>query len=113
MLRSVIILIMVLQLLVTLSVCVIIFSLISPGENKIHRLARPGRKSCSSFPTRGSKSLVGNVLTAKPQIFMANLRAIDIRSFSALFRGSFDGSPKKELFKIPFFGHSDEKRRIY
>ena len=106
MLRSVIILIIGIAITGYISVCAIIFSLISPGENKIHSLARLWAKILHIHSnTRVEVIGAENVLTAKPQIFMANHQSdFDILIVLGFVPGQFRWIAKKELFKIPLFG---------
>lgn len=106
MLRSIFIL--VLGLLVTgyLSACCIIFGLISPGENKIHFIARLWAKTLLLLSgTRVEVIGAENVLRGKPQIFMSNHQSdFDILVVLGFIPGQFRWIAKKELFKIPIFG---------
>jgi 1-acyl-sn-glycerol-3-phosphate acyltransferase len=106
MLRS--ILILVLGLLVTgyLSACVIIFGLISPGENKSHFIARLWARTILALSgTRVKVIGADNVLIGKPQIFMSNHQSdFDIFVVLGFIPGQFRWIAKKELFKIPIFG---------
>jgi 1-acyl-sn-glycerol-3-phosphate acyltransferase len=87
------------------SVCAIVFSLISPGENKIHRLAQIWAKILLSLSnTRVEVIGAENVLIGKPQIFMANHQSdFDILIALGFVPGQFRWIAKKELFSIPLF----------
>jgi 1-acyl-sn-glycerol-3-phosphate acyltransferase len=89
-----------------ISICAIIFGLVSPGENKIHRLARLwGKILLALSHTRVEVIGAQNVLTGKPQIFMSNHQSdFDIFIVLGYIPGQFRWIAKKELFKIPFFG---------
>ncbi len=105
MLRSVIILILGVAITGYFSICAVIFSLISPGENKIHRLAQLWAKTLLILSnTRVTVMGAENVLTGKPQIFMANHQSdFDILIVLGFVPGQFRWIAKKELFKIPVF----------
>lgn len=106
MLRS--ILILVLGVLITgyFSTCSIIFGLISPGENKIHFIARIWAKIMLVLSgTRVEVIGAENVLLGKPQIFMSNHQSdFDIFVVLGFIPGQFRWIAKKELFNIPIFG---------
>ncbi|MBA4396386.1 MAG: 1-acyl-sn-glycerol-3-phosphate acyltransferase [Syntrophus sp. (in: bacteria)] len=106
MLRSMIILVLGVAVTGYLSACCIIFGLISPGENKIHRIARIWAKILLLLSSTRVK-VVGaeNVLIGKPQIFMSNHQSdFDILVVLGFIPGQFRWIAKKELFKIPIFG---------
>lgn len=105
MLRSVVILVLGVAITGWISACAVVFSLISPGENKIHRLARLWAKMLLILSNTRVK-VVGaeNVLIGKPQIFMANHQSdFDILIVLGFIPGQFRWIAKKELFKIPVF----------
>lgn len=106
MLRSMIILLLGVAVTGYISVCAIIFSLISPGENKIHHLAKIWAKILLLLSnTRVAVIGAENVLPGKPQIFMANHQSdFDIFIVLGFVPGQFRWIAKKELFKIPLFG---------
>jgi 1-acyl-sn-glycerol-3-phosphate acyltransferase len=106
MLRSMIILALGLAVTGYLSTCAIIFGLISPGENKIHHIARIWAKILLLLSnTRVAVIGEENVLAGKPQIFMSNHQSdIDILVVLGFVPGQFRWIAKKELFKIPVFG---------
>jgi 1-acyl-sn-glycerol-3-phosphate acyltransferase len=108
MLRSMIILLLGVAITGYLSACAMIFGLISPGENKIHRIARIwARILLSLSSTRVEVIGAENVLVGKPQIFMANHQSdFDIFIVLGFIPGQFRWIAKKELFKIPLFGQA-------
>lgn len=105
MLRSVVILVLGVAITGWISACAVIFSLISPGENKIHRLARLWAKMLLMLSnTRVTVMGAENVLIGKPQIFMSNHQSdFDILIVLGFIPGQFRWIAKKELFKIPVF----------
>ena len=106
MLRSIIILALGVAVTGYLSVCAIIFGLISPGENKVHHIARIWARTLLLL-SNTRVEVIGdeNVLTGKPQIFMSNHQSdIDILVVLGFVPGQFRWIAKKELFKIPVFG---------
>jgi 1-acyl-sn-glycerol-3-phosphate acyltransferase len=105
MLRSIIILILGIAITGYMSACAVIFSLISPGENKIHRVARIWAKILLILSnTRVGVIGAENVLIGKPQIFMANHQSdFDILIVLGFVPGQFRWIAKKELFRIPLF----------
>jgi len=106
MLRSMIILMLGIAVTGYVSACCIIFGLISPGENKIHHMARIWAKILLLLSSTRVK-VVGaeNVLIGKPQIFMSNHQSdFDILVVLGFVPGQFRWIAKKELFKIPVFG---------
>lgn len=88
------------------SACAIIFGLISPGDSKIHFLARIWAKIILVLSgTRVEVIGAENVLLGKPQIFMSNHQSdFDIFIVLGFIPGQFRWIAKKELFKIPVFG---------
>lgn len=106
MLRSMIILVLGVAVTGYLSVCCIIFGLISPGENKIHRIARIWAKILLLLSsTRVEVIGAENALVGKPQIFMSNHQSdFDILVVLGFVPGQFRWIAKKELFNIPIFG---------
>lgn len=88
------------------SICAVAFSLMSPGENRVHRLARMWGRTLLVMSSVKVK-VVGaeNVLEGKPQIFMANHQSdYDIFVVLGHIPSQFRWIAKKELFKIPVFG---------
>jgi 1-acyl-sn-glycerol-3-phosphate acyltransferase len=106
MLRSMIILMLGIAVTGYVSACCIIFGLISPGENKIHHMARIWAKILLLLSsTRVEVVGTENVLIGKPQIFMSNHQSdFDILVVLGFVPGQFRWIAKKELFKIPIFG---------
>lgn len=88
------------------STCAVAISLMSPGENKVHRLARIWSRSLLVMSSVKVKVIGGeNVLEDKPQIFMANHQSdFDIFVVLGHIPSQFRWIAKKELFKIPVFG---------
>ena len=89
-----------------LSVSAVIISFISPGENKIHKIAYIWASTLLKLSgVRVDVEGVENVLTDRPQIFMSNHQSdFDILIVLANIPGQFRWIAKKELFKIPIFG---------
>ena len=88
------------------SACAVLFSLLSPGENKIHKLARIWSKTLLAMSSVKIQVIGGeNVLKDKPQIFMANHQSdYDVFIVLGYIPSQFRWIAKKELFKIPVFG---------
>jgi 1-acyl-sn-glycerol-3-phosphate acyltransferase len=89
-----------------MSTCALLFPLISPGENTAHKVANLWAKMLLKL-TRIRVKVIGreNVLTDRPQIFMANHQSdFDILIVLACIPGQFRWIVKKELFRIPVFG---------
>ena len=89
-----------------MSSCAFLFPLISPGENKVHKIANLWARMLL-WLTSTRVDVIGkeNVLMEKPQIFMANHQSdFDILIVLAHIPGQFRWIAKKELFKIPIFG---------
>jgi 1-acyl-sn-glycerol-3-phosphate acyltransferase len=89
-----------------MSVCAMLFPLISPGENKAHKIANMWARTLLRL-TGIRVQVIGleNVLMNRPQIFMANHQSdFDILIVLAHVPGQFRWIVKKELFKIPVFG---------
>lgn len=101
-------------LLVTIGVAVtayislmcILIPLISPGEDKVHKIARLWAKIMLLISSTKVTVVGGaNVLRKKPQVFMSNhLSDFDILVALAHIPGQFRWIAKKELFRIPIFG---------
>lgn len=106
MLRSMIILALGVAVTGCLSICCLVFGLISPGENKIHRIARIWAKTLLLLSNiRVEVMGAENVPAGKPQIFMSNHQSdVDILVVLGFIPGQFRWIAKKELFKIPIFG---------
>jgi 1-acyl-sn-glycerol-3-phosphate acyltransferase len=89
-----------------MSSCAFLFPLISPGENKVHKIANLWARMLL-WLTSTRVDVIGreNVLMDQPQIFMANHQSdFDILIVLAHIPGQFRWIAKKELFKIPIFG---------
>ena len=86
----------------------IVFPYISPGENKIHRIANLWARILLLISATKVNVIGGeNVLTRRPQIFMANHASdFDILIVLAHIPGQFRWIAKKELFRIPLFGRA-------
>jgi 1-acyl-sn-glycerol-3-phosphate acyltransferase len=89
-----------------MSVCALLFPMISPGENKAHRIANLwARMLLKLTHIRVRVAGLENVLMNRPQIFMVNHQSdFDILIVLAHIPGQFRWIVKKELFKIPVFG---------
>ncbi len=89
-----------------MSTCAFLFPLISPGENKVHRIANLWARMLLWLAGTKVKVIgLENVRMGKPQIFMANHQSdFDILIVLAHIPGQFRWIAKKELFKIPIFG---------
>ena len=89
-----------------MSTCAFLFPFISPGENKVHKIANLWARMLLTL-TGTRVEVIGreNVLRDRPQIFMANHQSdFDILIVLANIPGQFRWIAKKELFKIPIFG---------
>ena len=106
MIRSVLLLILGVVVTGFMSACAIIFPLISPGENKAHKIANLWARMLLALSHTTVKVIGGeNVLSGRPQIFMSNHQSdFDIFIVLAHIPGQFRWIAKKELFKIPLFG---------
>lgn len=106
MIRSFLIVIIATAVTAFMSTCAFLFPLISPGENKAHKVANLWARMLL-WLTSTRVNVIGreNVLVGKPQIFMANHQSdFDILIVMAHIPGQFRWIAKKELFKIPIFG---------
>lgn len=106
MFRSVLLVVIAVAVTAFMSGCAFLFPLISPGENKVHRIANLWARMLL-WLANTRVDVVGreNVLIGKPQIFMANHQSdFDILIVLAHIPGQFRWIAKKELFKIPVFG---------
>ena len=111
MIRSALLLTIGITVTAFMSGCCIVFAFISPGENKIHRVAALWAKILL-FLTNTRVRVIGaeNILLGKPQIFMANHQSdFDILIVLAHIPGQFRWIVKKELFNIPVFGAAMRK----
>lgn len=106
MIRSALLVILGVAITGFMSLCAIIFSYVSPGENKIHKIANLWAKILLLIATTKVDVIGGqNILTRGPQIFMANHASdFDILIVLAHIPGQFRWIAKKELFRIPLFG---------
>jgi len=106
MIRSFLMVIIATAVTAFMSTCAFLFPLISPGENKAHKVANLwARMLLWLTSTRVNVIGTENVLMGKPQIFMANHQSdFDILIVMAHIPGQFRWIAKKELFKIPIFG---------
>ncbi|MEW6334193.1 MAG: lysophospholipid acyltransferase family protein [Thermodesulfobacteriota bacterium] len=89
-----------------MSTCAFLFPLLSPGENKVHKIANLWARMLL-WLTNTRVDVIGreNVMLDRPQIFMANHQSdFDILIVLAHIPGQFRWIAKKELFKIPIFG---------
>jgi 1-acyl-sn-glycerol-3-phosphate acyltransferase len=94
-----------------MSCCAFIFPIISPGENKSHKVANIWARILLIL-TNTKVRVIGaeNVLLQKPQIFVANHQSdFDILILLAHIPGQFRWIAKKELFQIPVFGAAMKK----
>lgn len=89
-----------------MSGCAVAFAFIRPDENTIHKVAQIWAKMLLRLA--GTKvHLIGkeNILSGKPQIFMANHQSdFDILIVLSYIPEQFRWIVKKELFNIPLFG---------
>ncbi|MEI8172378.1 MAG: lysophospholipid acyltransferase family protein [Deltaproteobacteria bacterium] len=106
MIRSVLLLIIGVIFTAFMSGCAVLFPLISPGENKAHRVASIWARILLILSNTRVKVIgTENVLAGRPQIFMANHQSdFDILIVLAHIPGQFRWIVKKELFNIPVFG---------
>ena len=106
MIRSALLVMIAVAVTAFMSTCAFLFPLISPGENKVHKIANLWARMLL-WLTSTRVDVIGreNVLMDKPQIFMANHQSdFDILIVLAHIPGQFRWIAKKELFKIPIFG---------
>ena len=106
MIRSALLVVIAVVVTAFMSSCAFLFPLISPGENKVHKIANLWARMLL-WLTSTRVDVIGkeNVLMEKPQIFMANHQSdFDILIVLAHIPGQFRWIAKKELFKIPIFG---------
>lgn len=106
MIRSALLVVLAVAVTAFMSICALLFPMISPGENKAHKVANLWAKLLLKL-TSIRVNVIGreNVLLNKPQIFMANHQSdFDILIVLAHIPGQFRWIVKKELFKIPIFG---------
>ena len=106
MIRSALLVVIAVIVTAFMSTCAFLFPIISPGENKVHKIANLWARMLL-WLTSTRVEVIGreNVLMNKPQIFMANHQSdFDILIVLAHIPGQFRWIAKKELFKIPIFG---------
>jgi len=106
MIRSAILVVLAVAVTAFMSTCAFVFPLLSPGENKVHKIANLWARMLLWLANTRVDVIGGqNVLPDKPQIFMANHQSdFDILIVLAHIPGQFRWIAKKELFKIPVFG---------
>ncbi len=96
---------------VFMSCCAFIFPIISPGENKSHKVANIWARILLIL-TNTKVRVIGaeNVLSREPGVYMANHQSdFDILILLAHVPGQFRWIVKKELFQIPVFGAAMKK----
>jgi 1-acyl-sn-glycerol-3-phosphate acyltransferase len=106
MIRSALLILIAVVVTAFMSTCALLFPLISPGENKAHKVANLWAKMLLKL-TSIRVDVIGreNVMRDRPQIFMANHQSdFDILIVLAHIPGQFRWIVKRELFKIPIFG---------
>jgi 1-acyl-sn-glycerol-3-phosphate acyltransferase len=106
MIRSVLLVVVAVAVTAFMSTCAFLFPIISPGENKVHKIANLWARMLL-WLTSTRVDVIGreNVLMNRPQIFMANHQSdFDILIVLAYIPGQLRWIAKKELFKIPVFG---------
>ena len=106
MIRSTLLVVVAVAVTAFMSTCAFLFPIISPGENKVHKIANLWARMLL-WLTSTRVDVIGreNVLMNRPQIFMANHQSdFDILIVLAHIPGQFRWIAKKELFKIPIFG---------
>ena len=105
MIRSLLLVMIAIAVTAFMSTCAFLFPLVSPGENKVHRIANIWARMLLWLTSTRVKVIGGeNVLKDRPQIFMANHQSdFDVFIVLAHIPGQFRWIVKKELFKIPIF----------
>lgn len=106
MIRSALLVVVAVIITAFMSTCAFLFPLLSPGENKVHKIANLWARMLL-WLTSTRVDVIGqeNVMMDRPQIFMANHQSdFDILIVLAHIPGQFRWIAKKELFKIPIFG---------
>lgn len=90
------------------SVYAVLSACFSPREERIHQIARNWARTLLRIA--GVRvQVIGeeNVLTDRPQIFMSNHQSdFDIFAVLGHIPGEFRWIAKKELFRVPVFGHA-------
>jgi len=113
MIRSALMIIMAVAVTIVMTVCIIVFSLISrvTGEDRGHKVAKLwARMLLRLFHTKTEIIGAENIHLGKPQIMMANHQSdFDILILLAGIPGQFRWIAKKELFRIPLFGMAMRK----
>jgi 1-acyl-sn-glycerol-3-phosphate acyltransferase len=93
------------------SLYAVLLAFFSPGEEKIHQVARNWARSLLHLVGVRVR-VIGqqNVLSDKPQIFIANHQSVfDIFAVLGHVPGEFRWIAKEELFRIPVFGRAMRK----
>ena len=106
MIRSALVVFVAVAITAFMSTCAFLFPFISPGENKVHKIAYLWARMLLGL-ARTRVDVIGreNVLMDRPQIFMSNHQSdFDILIVLAHIPGQFRWIAKKELFMIPVFG---------
>ena len=106
MIRSALLVVIAVIVTAFMSICAFLFPLLSPGENKVHKIANLWAQMLLWLTNTRVEVIGGhNVMMNRPQIFMANHQSdFDILIVLAHIPGQFRWIAKKELFKIPVFG---------
>jgi 1-acyl-sn-glycerol-3-phosphate acyltransferase len=106
MIRSALLVVIAVIVTAFMSICAFLFPLLSPGENKVHKIANLWARMLLWLTNTRVEVIGGhNVMMNRPQIFMANHQSdFDILIVLAHIPGQFRWIAKKELFKIPVFG---------
>jgi len=93
------------------SLYAVLLAFVSPGEGKIHRVARNWARTLLRLAAVRVHVIGGaNVLHDKPQIFMANHQSdFDIFAVLGHIPGEFRWIAKEELFRVPIFGRAMRK----
>ena len=108
MIRSALLVLVAVVITAFMSFCAFLFPMLSPGENKAHSIARLWARMLLRLASTTVRVIgVENVLTNRPQIFMANHQSdFDILVVLAHIPGQFRWIAKQELFRIPIFGRA-------
>ncbi len=111
MIRSLGILLMGVLITALFSLYAVLLALFSPGEERIHRVARNWARVLLRLADVRVRVLGGeNILVDRPQIFMANHQShFDIFAVLGYIPGEFRWIAKNELFRIPVFGLAMKK----
>jgi 1-acyl-sn-glycerol-3-phosphate acyltransferase len=106
MFRSVFLVILGVAITGFMSAFAIVIAFISPGEYKVHKVARIWAKMMLSLANTKVRVIGGeNIIWGRPYIYMANHQSdFDIFIVLAHIPGQFRWVAKKELFRIPLFG---------